>query len=139
MGSVDELVNDAYNAITESIGKPFLYMGYNCLIKQYTNEIGESHFCAYVELSWPMMNYFQGFNKAFTARKMNEKLDVHGGVTYIPNINHPHDKHLDLDGYWMGWDYIHLGDEETTIFDVIEDIQSVVQKLKRLEVEVMYG
>lgn len=144
MGSLDELVNEVYDSLTENIGEPFLYMGYNCLIKQYTNEIGESHFCAYVELPPALMMHFRSFNSQHSIRKMNKELDVHGGVTYGSNIslddlNDPFDNHLNLPGYWFGWDYMHIGDENTTIFDVIEDIQSVVQQLKYLELEGIYG
>ena len=143
MGSVDELVNEIRDSIIKNIGEPFLYMGYNCLIKQYTNAIGESHFCAYVKLPPVLMMRFHSFNPPHTMIKMNEelKLNVPGGITYISNTSliDPFDNHLNLPGYWFGWDYMHIGDENTTVFDVMEDIQSVVQQLKYLELEGMYG
>lgn len=114
----DERINPIL--LASGIYKNFEY----CIVSYGT------HPCAYINVIETRYN-----------RKKYDKINVrvHGGLSYSgePVIE---DDHIH-DGWWIGWDYAHFGDQLCTIMEghkynvdeIIYDVKDVIRQLKRLD------
>lgn len=98
-----------------------------------------SHPCAYIELP----NTHKYYGKDYD----NVPIYCHGGLTYsdVEGIVFPKDNPSHRDGYWIGWDYAHLGDfyyygtphiefdifsKKWTTEEIFEEVKDVIKQLK---------
>ena len=85
-----------------------------------------THPCCYVKLDKD--------NKYYGKEWHDVMLDVHGGITFSEEVS---GEQRWSDGWWVGWDYAHLGDCYYPIDDglkyttemLVEDIKNVVKQL----------
>lgn len=94
-----------------------------------------SHPCAYVELPKEHKWYGECYDNIF--------IDCHGGLTYssTQGIIFPSNNPNHRDGYWIGWDYAHLGDycyndynfesnaKHWTTEEIFEEVKAVINQL----------
>lgn len=94
-----------------------------------------SHPCAYVEL--PKGHKYHGKNEDYIP------IYCHGDITYSSEcgIIFPEDNPNHRDGFWIGWDYNHIGDynairaktgcggKKWTIEEIFEDVKNVINQL----------
>lgn len=95
-----------------------------------------SHPCAYVEL--PREHKYHGLEYD------DIPIECHGGLTYSSNdgIVFPKENENHKDGFWIGWDYAHLGDyvynsfysclheeKQWTTEEIFEEVKDVIEQL----------
>lgn len=101
-----------------------IYHGY----KWYIFDLG-THPTAYIKINSNNVLY----NKSYFEIEDKYDIDVHGGLTYSDSRLH----NLDDKGWYIGWDYAHLGDrygndngKEWTSFEIYVEILHVIQQIE---------
>lgn len=108
------------------------YNGFHYAIVSYG-----SHPCAYVELPKGHKYYGENYDDI--------PIDCYRGLTYSSErgIMFPEDNPNHRDGFWIGWDYAHLGDHFETIAtnedffydkkwtteEIFEEVKNVINQL----------
>lgn len=110
------------------------YKGYEYLIVSRG-----THPCAYVSV--PEWNTFFGTVEDDDM----DILDVHGGVTYSKETVSTDFGFFKGAGWWIGWDYAHLGDyygftstlegKKWTTEEIMGDVKTAIENLKMFEIK----
>ena len=128
--SVDGLVTDIRNQVKNSVGKPFKYKNYTCLIREICCKIDDKNgyfwYCGYVEI--PFVPPFDKDGLYGADESGWDFIDVHGGITYAGYISEDFKRTCsEIPGYWIGFDGNH--GVELSVFDIFEEIQKLVDQL----------
>ena len=94
-----------------------------------------SHPCAYIELPKEHKYYGKGYDDI--------PIDCHGGLTYSSEGLLPSNHDCHRDGFWIGWDYAHLGDycgwfnvfdstgKKWTTEEILQEVKEVIEQLSK--------
>lgn len=90
-----------------------------------------SHPCCYIRINEDEKCYGKDYNDIM--------IDCHGGLTFSDSIEKEHP--FFTKGYWVGWDFAHLGDAFSTLFngkhwttyELIEELREAVDSLIELQ------
>ena len=94
-----------------------------------------SHPCAYIELPKGHKYYGKDYDDI--------PIDCHGGLTYSSEGILPSSSIYHRDGYWIGWDYAHLGDycgwfnvfdntgKKWTTEEILQEVKEVIEQLSK--------
>lgn len=129
-----QMIYKDYNGNAQIL-KEGTYEGYHYLILS----LG-SHPCAYVEL--PKNHKYYGLNYD------EIPIECHGGLTYsdLEGVIFPKTNENHRDGFWIGWDYAHLGDcyysmlmpasssvgKRWTTEEIFKEVKEVIKQLKEV-------
>lgn len=100
------------------------YKGYEIRVISYG-----THPCCYIKLAEGHKYHGKNYDDI--------PLGVHGGLTFSDNVKQ--DERWS-DGWWIGWDYAHLGDrygnyedgEEYSTLELLKDLKCAVDELETL-------
>ena len=107
-----------------------IYKGYHYAIVSFG-----SHPCAYIELPKGHKYYGKDYDDI--------PIDCHGGLTYSREGILPSSNDYHKDGYWIGWDYAHLGDycgwlnvfdstgKKWTTEEILQEVKEVIEQLSK--------
>ena len=107
-----------------------IYKGYHYAIVSFG-----SHPCAYIELPKGHKYYGKDYDDI--------PIDCHGGLTYSSEGLLPSSNDYHRDGYWIGWDYAHLGDyygwsnafintgKRWTTEEILQEVKEVIEQLSK--------
>jgi hypothetical protein len=79
--------------------KPKKYKGYDYIVMLQQG----GYLTAYVRIPEDHKFYGKNYNE------LMDEIDCHGGLTFSTDVKTDNDKRFPK-GYWIGWDYAHLGD-----------------------------
>lgn len=121
----DKVPESGYDILADGV-----YKGYKARVISYG-----THPCCYIKLE-------QG-HRFYETPWHDVNVGVHGGITFAERVgkNYGWDDGRLEDGFWIGWDYAHLGDcmdgtcegKRYSVYELVSDIRDAVDQMVAMD------